>query len=58
MRIFYEGDRVMDKHNRYGTVVDGWGVYRITVQWDDGTVKNVHTFFITKLDAQTKGDEL
>lgn len=51
MLIFHEGDRVMDKYNRCGTVVDGWGVYRISVKWDDGTTTNVHTFFLTKLNA-------
>ena len=56
MRIFLEGDRVMDKHGKCGTVVDGWGVWRITVKWDDGTTTNVHTFFLEKLKATTKGD--
>lgn len=56
MRIFNEGDRVMDKHGKCGTVVDGWSVHRITVKWDDGTTTNVHTFFLEKLDTKPKGD--
>lgn len=43
VNTFFPGDCVLPGDGRHGTVIDGGGPWQVRVQWDDGSVSDIHT---------------